>query len=137
MSFFEFPHTRTYDSDLGWLIAATKKVIDTVESLNEWKTEHAAAYNDLLILTNSLKNDVEAMKAGIIPESWLIAFRKWLDINMDSIAEKAIAEKIKLGVYFGLTDNGYFIAYIPDSWKEITFDTIMTGEQYGHLTLSY
>lgn len=26
MAFFEFPHTRTYDSDLGWLIAALKRV---------------------------------------------------------------------------------------------------------------
>lgn len=26
MSFFEFPHTRTYDSDLGWLIKAVRKL---------------------------------------------------------------------------------------------------------------
>ena len=30
MSFFEFPHTRTYDSDLGWLIHVVKKLTEEV-----------------------------------------------------------------------------------------------------------
>lgn len=40
MSFFEFPHTRTYDNDLGWLIKKVKEISDTVEnfvSYNEIK----------------------------------------------------------------------------------------------------
>lgn len=32
MSFFEFPHTRTYDKDLGWVIDAMKKLSDAMES---------------------------------------------------------------------------------------------------------
>lgn len=36
MAFFnEFPHTRTYDSDLGWIIKTIRKLIDQVDSLNE------------------------------------------------------------------------------------------------------
>lgn len=36
MAFFnEFPHTRTYDSDLGWLIGTVKKLIDRIENYNE------------------------------------------------------------------------------------------------------
>ena len=46
-------------------------------------------------------------------------------------------------VFFGLTDSGYFVAYIPDGWDEIIFNT--TGldiqldlePEYGHLVLSY
>lgn len=34
MSFFEFPHTRTYDSDLGWLIKKMKEIIDDVAQQN-------------------------------------------------------------------------------------------------------
>ena len=33
MSFFEFPHTRTYDSDLGWLIAKMKELLDAYETI--------------------------------------------------------------------------------------------------------
>jgi len=32
MSFFEFPHTRTYDNDLGWLIKRVTEISDTVEN---------------------------------------------------------------------------------------------------------
>lgn len=32
MSFFEFPHTRTYDSDLGWVISAVKALKEAMET---------------------------------------------------------------------------------------------------------
>lgn len=59
----------------------------------------------------------------------------------NQVIEDYIAEVIKM-VFFGLTDSGYFIAYIPDGWDEITFNTtgydiFDTGVDYGHLTLSY
>jgi hypothetical protein len=31
-------------------------------------------------------------------------------------------------VFFGLTDDGYFCAYVPDAWSDIEFDT---GMKYG------
>lgn len=35
MSYFEFPHARTYDSDLGWLIQQLKKLTFFVETINK------------------------------------------------------------------------------------------------------
>lgn len=35
MGYFEFPHTRTYDNDLGWLIWAMKKMIQDWENFTE------------------------------------------------------------------------------------------------------
>lgn len=35
MSFFEFPHTRTYDGDLGWLIWAMKKLIGDMQDFTD------------------------------------------------------------------------------------------------------
>ena len=32
MAFFEFPHTRNYDSDLGWLIRHVKEIGDSLAS---------------------------------------------------------------------------------------------------------
>lgn len=34
MGYFEFPHTRTYDSDLGWLMWAVKKLIGDWENFS-------------------------------------------------------------------------------------------------------
>lgn len=59
-----------------------------------------------------------------------------------SFIYEIISKAIK-NVFFGLTQSGYFVAYIPDSWDEITFNTtgydIETDIQkdYGHLVLSY
>lgn len=59
---------------------------------------------------------------------------KWIRDNAASI----ISEMIKM-VFFGLTSTGYFCAYIPESWSDITFDTgaIYGTEEYGRLILKY
>lgn len=68
--------------------------------------------------------------------------QKWID-DFDTVyAEQIIADFIATMVFFGLTDTGYFIAFIPESWDEIEFettgwDTNITGIPYGHLCLGY
>lgn len=59
---------------------------------------------------------------------------KWFNDNAFNIY-KLIAKQ----VFFGLTDDGYFCAYVPDSWKEITFDTgaVFGRSDYGRLCLKY
>lgn len=58
----------------------------------------------------------------------------WINAHMPDI----IAQAIKM-VFFGLTTDGYFCAYIPSSWEGIIFDTISdySSDNYGCLTLSY
>lgn len=59
---------------------------------------------------------------------------KWIAEHLEFIYDHTIKQ-----IYFGLTDDGYFVAYIPESWDDITFDTIMnfSDPNYGSLTLSY
>lgn len=46
-------------------------------------------------------------------------------------------------VYFGLTDSGHFTAYIPDTWRDIVFNTseydiyLELQPEFGHLILSF
>lgn len=47
MAFFEFPHTRTYDSDLGWLIKNVKGYNDTIAALNKWIETNTPRIEDL------------------------------------------------------------------------------------------
>lgn len=58
--------------------------------------------------------------------------QQWIDDNMERIISRAVKF-----VYFGLTNDGYFCAYIPDSWDEITFDTgaVYGRSDYGRLIL--
>lgn len=130
MSFFEFPHTRTYDNDLGWLIKDYKTLTELYETLDQWKNETQPTIDDF-------KKLYEELLTGDLPEGMLEAINTWLSNNAPDI----VLQLIKI-VFFGLTDDGYFVAYIPDSWDDITFgtsglDDFPAGIDFGHLTLSY
>lgn len=58
----------------------------------------------------------------------------WISKNLDFIFTETVKQ-----VYFGLNEQGYFVAYIPDSWDDIVFDTGMVyGEDtYGRLMLRW
>lgn len=129
MSFYEFPHTRTYDSDLGWLIKHVRTNTKAIELLEEWK-------NNADITISDLRSLLDALESGTVPPEVADALTKWLTIN----AKDIVGAMIK-NVWFGLTMSGYFVAYIPDSWNDIIFKT--TGydfftdlqQEYGHLVL--
>ena len=69
MSFFEFPNTRTYDSDLGWLIKSMKQLIDEyngiLTSLQADEADIASLKSRVTALENSwhtLEEELEAYK---------------------------------------------------------------------------
>lgn len=131
MAFFEFPHTRTYDSDLGWLIKNVSSYDETIAALNEWIAVNTPRIEDL----EAFK---AALESGILPAGVQHGIEVWMSTH----AAEIIASVIK-NVWFGLTNAGYFVAYVPDSWDDITFKT--TGldivldlmPEYGHLVLQY
>ena len=130
MSFFEFPHTRTYDSDLGWLIKDYKTLDVAIKNLDQWREDIQPTIDDFIAL-------YEAIVSGNLPEGMQIGMLKWLEKNALDVLGKAIKM-----VLFSLTDDGYLMVYIPDSWDDITFgttglDTFPAGIDYGHLTLTY
>ena len=74
--------------------------------------------------------------AGKFTPQFLAALNKWVTENAVSIIDAAIKT-----VFFCLED-GYFVAYVPDSWSEIIFgttglDDFPAGYDFGHLTLTY
>lgn len=85
-------------------------------------------------LYTQLADDFEAFKEHGFDDYYKALIEKWIDKNMKSIIERAIKM-----VFFGLTEDGYFCAWIPKSWQGILFDTIAdyASENYGCLVLSY
>lgn len=59
---------------------------------------------------------------------------QWIEDNLESLYGTFASQ-----VFFGLTDDGYFCAYIPDSWSDITFDTgaVYSRSDYGRLILRF
>lgn len=131
MAYFEFPHTRSYEGDLGWIIKNMSKLIeeynsilDDQKALDEKMAEIEAVWQQIL--------------AGDFPEALKEAFYNWMAENAANIVARLIKN-----VFFGLTDSGYFCAWIPDSWQDITFRTSGYDiveplmPEYGHLILLY
>lgn len=130
MSFFEFPHTRTYDSDLGWLIKDAKTTDDLLKALNEWAANAEIRLEDIEAFKDALNN-------GNLPLALKNALFQWAALNVPQLISAAIKT-----VFFDLTPDGYLRVTIPDSWSDIIFgttglDTFPPGYEYGHLTLTY
>ena len=81
---------------------------------------------------------MQQIESGNLPEGMKAGIRQWMAAN----ALDLVGELVKM-VFFGLTDSGYFVAYIPESWDDITFNTtdydinVPLMPEYGHLVLSY
>ena len=87
--------------------------------------------NDIDALTEQFKKFVESGFDDYYREQVV----SWIAENM----EKIVSAMTVSTVYFGLTDDGYFTAYYPMSWKAVQFDTIAdySNPYYGCLTLFY
>lgn len=93
--------------------------------------------NNVIEGTNGVIDDVEELRND------LATVQDWINNFDTKYAEKIIAQYIATMVFFGLTDSGYFVAYIPENWDTIHFGT--TGldidapnqPEYGHLVLLY
>lgn len=78
--------------------------------------------------------ELEKVKNGEYVNLYIDALASWIDNNLQELVGRVVKY-----VFFGLTDDGYFIAYIPDTWDFINFDTIIQPENplYGHLLLQW
>lgn len=124
---FDFPHTHMYDSDLREVLHRIITMSKVVAELDSWKETHEEEYKEL----KKLYDDI---MSGDFPDSIQAAFAKWMRENAIDI----VGEMIRT-VHFGLTNDGYFCAYIPSSWESIQFDTVndFSDPLYGHLMLLY
>lgn len=68
--------------------------------------------------------------------------QKMLD-NFDTVViERIVREYLATMIFVEISDAGYFIYYIPDSWENIKFETSgldveLPDVEYGRLILSY
>ena len=130
MSFFEFPHTRTYDGDLGWLIKHVSSYDEVIKALNDWIENYTPKIEEIIDFYNQLQN-------GYIPEGLKNALYEWATTHLLDIVARTLKS-----VIFGLTDDGHFVATYTDNWSDVIFNTteldIFTPlqTQFGHLTLS-
>ena len=95
---------------------------------------------------NKMRDDINS-----IADDWaelqkeIEQVKEWIDNFNTEAIEKIIKESILKMVIVNITDDGYIVIYIPESWDDIVFNT--TGYDiaiedrpdidYGHLVISY
>ena len=100
--------------------------------------------NNLIDTNNQIIEYVDELKAE------LKVVQDWIDNFDTSYAESIIREYLANMIFVEISDAGYIIYYIPESWNDIQFNTTgldITNDQlsddkhvanydYGHLVLS-
>ena len=115
-----FPYTNFHDLNLDWVLDQVKKIAEELPQLQQ-------------------KEDAD--------QDAIAALEKRLDDFIASIDDdyirKVVDEYLQYGVWFGLTDSGYYVVYIPSGWDDIAFKTtgldieLEAQPEYGHLVITY
>ena len=81
-----------------------------------------------------LKADFEKFQDSGFYDYYAEQLEQWINDNLPWLFQTFAKQ-----VYFGLTDDGYFCAYVPESWSDITFDTgaVYGRSDYGCLILRF
>lgn len=122
-----------YDDSLSYYELLCK----VVKFLNEQKDE----YNKLVDVVAKNTNDIKQLQDDFqkfidsgFDDYYADQVIKWIDAHLDFIFQHTVKQ-----VFFGLTLDGYFAAYIPLSWDDIIFDTGMdfSDDSFGCLILRW
>lgn len=110
-----------YDDSLSYYEILCK-VVDYINKLIE---QDKIFVNEI----NDLKNELK------IVQDWINNFNT-------EYAEKIIESYLATMIFVEISDSGYIVYYIPETWKEIIFNTTgldieLNGYDYGRLVLSY
>ena len=105
-----------------------------IVQLADYANEQTEQINTNADGIKKLQEDLQSYLDGGFDNFYSEQIEQWVTANMPDI----IASAIKM-VFFGLTPDGYFCAWIPSSWAGITFDTgaVYGRDDYGCLILKY
>lgn len=137
-----------YEAKFNELETNFQEKLDTFE--NKVNTENAQFKSDITTQQNNYQKEIDQkikqldktvqecyeeiqkLTNGEYIETYVQALATWIDNNL-----QVVVSKIVKYVWFEIDKNGYFIAWIPDTWDFIDFDTEMNpdSEDYGKLTL--
>ena len=120
-----------YDDSLSYyellakIQAKMNEVIVSENNLNEWQQ----AQDEVIALLEERVND---FIDGGYRDEFDRFVRQWLEDNFEGYLDTWVHM-----IFFGLTDNGHFCAYVPRTWHDIEFDTgaVFGRSDYGRLIL--
>ena len=125
--FNSYPYQNLNDLNLDYVLDVARKAAETLKDLGNYAERVA-----------ELEDAVEKMENGDFTPEMAAAIVELVQRNIIDL----VGEMVKF-VFFGLTMDGYFVAYIPEPWDSIIFNTtnydifIPEVSEFGRLVLSY
>lgn len=129
-----------YDDSLSYyelLCKVVKYLNDVINKQNEMGEildQFAPNIGEIENELKYLQSELDKVKNGDYVSLYIDSLSKWINENLQEMVSKIVKF-----VTFGLSNSGYFVAYIPDTWDFINFDTIVDTNDplYGHLILKW
>ena len=118
------------DSEQRW-----KAICIWLHKLTEFvNTKQIPEIDHLQDAIESLEDAFEKFQESGFDDYYAEQIKQWINDNIPWLW-RTFAQM----VFFGLTDDGHFCAYVPDSWSDIQFDTgaVYGRYDYGRLILRY
>lgn len=135
--FDNLPYTNFHELNLGWLLQTVKRLSDLYDELDLdgiiSDLEQAIAGNTAAIA--NLNTRFQALENGAYIENYIPALAEWINNNLQELVSR-----IAKFVSFGITDDGYFYADIPENWEFLQFETGYEPDvptEYLHLIINY
>lgn len=91
--------------------------------------------NDLIESDNELAHEYDELREVVGQ------IQDWIDNYDENFVRDILAEYLAKMIFVWISDTGYIIYYIPESWNEIVFNTtgldvVIEDTEYGRLVLS-
>lgn len=93
--------------------------------------------NEIIDNANTTNETIQELKNAVAK------INEWIE-NLDTKYIKEIVNSyIATMIFIEISDAGYIVYYMPESWKDIEFNTsgldidVAGVDEYGHLILSY
>lgn len=129
-----------YDNSLSYYEVLCKvvdylnRVIDNQNNIIDMIGPFGTEFEKLKEELDLVKEELEKVKNGDYVSLYIDSLAKWIDQNLQELVGRVVKY-----IMFGLTNDGYFCAYIPTSWQFLSFDTVVNVDDplYGHLILRW
>ena len=122
-----------YDTKIEQLENNFQEKLDTFEAqVNNYQKNIDTKIANLDKTVQECYTEIQKLINGEYIETYVQALATWIDNNL-----QVMVSKIVKYVWFEINEDGYFLAWIPDTWDFIDFDTEMNpdSEDYGKLAL--
>lgn len=129
-----------YDNSLSYYEVLCKvvdylnRVIDNQNNIIDMIGPFGTELEKLKEELDLVKEELEKVKNGDYVSLYIDSLAKWIDQNLQELVGRVVKY-----IMFGLSNDGYFCAYIPTSWQFLSFDTVVNVDDplYGHLILRW